>query len=290
MRQSIRFCSECGKQIRPDNDFCTNCGAPIDTSIHTEEEQSDNIKVYNKKYDNLKKHKKLISAIALLLIVLISIFAVYSMNSKSNLQKQLQGGWRTSDTMSIYTYKLDFSPLQANLYSGVGDFATTLIGAYDYKVISGSKVKINGKTFSVNFNSDRSEMTLSPAIINDTWDQSAQTWEAGLIFSQSTTGSTATIATTESAGESLPIQKSTIESQSNETRSTSTVSTTTEKLNDNAFPKQHIVVAGDSLFSIAKMYYGSGDSNYIQLIIDANELSSQAISVGDELTIPSPDD
>lgn len=266
------------------------CGASIDSSTHNQEEQSSNIKVRNKKYNNLKKHKKLLSAAILLVIILIFVFAVYNMNSKNYLQKQLEIGWRTSDTMSIYTYKMDFTALQVNLYRGVGDFDTTFIGTYDYKVLSGSKVRINGKTFSVDFNSDMSEMTISPAIIDDTWDQSSQTWEAGLIFSRPTTGTLATKATTEAAGESLPTQKSTMESQSNETTSTSTVSTATEKLVDNAFPKQHVVVAGDSLFSIAKMYYGSGDTHYIQLIKDANELSSDAIAVGNKLTIPSPDD
>ena len=53
-----------------------------------------------------------------------------------------------------------------------------------------------------------------------------------------------------------------------------------------SLPTTYTVVSGDTLFRIASYFYGTGDAYYIQLIKDANGLTSNDIAVGVVLKIP----
>lgn len=67
--------------------------------------------------------------------------------------------------------------------------------------------------------------------------------------------------------------------------------TTTDEAGDvkkENLPGKYIVKEGDTLFTIAAKYYGEG-GKYSE-IMDANELTSESIEVGQELTIPKLED
>lgn len=53
------------------------------------------------------------------------------------------------------------------------------------------------------------------------------------------------------------------------------------------FPKEHIVVAGDTLSKIANKYYGNGDAEHYLFIAKSNNIANpNIISVGQKLIIP----
>jgi LysM repeat protein len=66
------------------------------------------------------------------------------------------------------------------------------------------------------------------------------------------------------------------------TEGTTTVATTTAPTGQIT----HVVVSGDSLWGLAKKYYGSGTQTYIDLIKEANNLTSDDLYVDQVLIIP----
>ena len=61
--------------------------------------------------------------------------------------------------------ELDFSKdkIEYNFISGYSWLNST-IADYDYKIISPSKIKIKGKTYKIEFNEDKTMMTITPAL------------------------------------------------------------------------------------------------------------------------------
>lgn len=72
-----------------------------------------------------------------------------------------------------------------------------------------------------------------------------------------------------------------------ETTPTTTVATTTTAAGVTVqLPTTHTVVSGDALFSIAKKYYGTATQDLVDLIKQANNLTSDNLQVGQVLQIP----
>ena len=51
-------------------------------------------------------------------------------------------------------------------------------------------------------------------------------------------------------------------------------------------PADYVVKSGDTLYRIALYFYDSGDAYFLQLIRDANGISSDALFVDQKLVIP----
>jgi LysM repeat protein len=96
---------------------------------------------------------------------------------------------------------------------------------------------------------------------------------------ETTTAATTTLATTV-ATTTMPNGTTT---QATTTQATTTLATTTTAPSGQI---EHTVVAGDSLWSISKKYYGSGTQTYINLIKNANNMTSDTIYAGQTLIIP----
>jgi LysM repeat protein len=96
-----------------------------------------------------------------------------------------------------------------------------------------------------------------------------------------------TTSTTSGGSETTGSQTSEPSATTNGTSASTTAPTTTASFEVLA---NHEVVAGDSLWGIAKKYYGSGSVENIQRIMDANgmtgDMDKQVIKVGEVLIIP----
>lgn len=61
---------------------------------------------------------------------------------------------------------------------------------------------------------------------------------------------------------------------------------TTEEAPENSGGSTHVVSAGDNVYRIAMRYYGSGSAENVSKILEANGVSADSLSVGQELVIP----
>ncbi len=100
----------------------------------------------------------------------------------------------------------------------------------------------------------------------------------------STTTTLASTSITTSATTGSTVTTGSETSQTAGTSATTTPSTSGSGLI--TLPTKHTVVAGETLSSIAKKYYGSADPIYYTAIMEANSMANTNIMPGDVLTIP----
>lgn len=150
------YCSKCGNKIEKDSVFCGKCGKSIKENKAT------------KKIDLSFIKKKLFIIPCVVIIVAFIIYLIIFNIGKSNLSSNLLSDWyrvETRDSGSIYKLELDFSKdkIEYNFISGYSWLNST-IADYDYKIISPSKIKIKDKTYKIEFNEDKTMMTITPAL------------------------------------------------------------------------------------------------------------------------------
>ncbi len=94
---------------------------------------------------------------------------------------------------------------------------------------------------------------------------------------QSTTAQTTTLATTTTTATTTATTKAT---------TTATTTATTQSTSVSGLPTTYTVVSGDSLYKIAKKFYGEANQTVYDLIMEANNMTSDRLQVGQVLTIP----
>lgn len=152
------FCSKCGNKIKDGSTFCGKCGHPINSKD----------KNTNKKINISFLKNKLFIVVSAIVIAIIVIYLIIFNIGKSNLSKELLRDWsrvETGDSGSLYELELDFSKdkIEYNFISSISWLNNT-ISTFEYKVISPSKIKIKDKTYKIEFNKDKTMMTITPAI------------------------------------------------------------------------------------------------------------------------------
>lgn len=95
-------------------------------------------------------------------------------------------------------------------------------------------------------------------------------------------------STTESLTEDTTESETSIEdtTETSETQATTKATTKATTQANAGLPTTHTVKSGDTLYSIAKKYYGSGTPANITRIKNANNLTSDNLQIGDVLKIP----
>lgn len=187
------FCSKCGKEINASIAFCPYCGQPTGLSaaqpvvsepIKTEQIETAVQPIYipENNYAPVvpvaapkKKRLGLILGItipAVILVLAIIIGAVLSMGgglfgpSKADLQKQLLRDWSRVETGSgsTYTLRLDFTSDEIK-YIFDGSYIDRTIATYDYEVVDGDTIKVEGfGNVEVEFNDEKTMMIFTPSI------------------------------------------------------------------------------------------------------------------------------
>lgn len=162
--QVNKVCPNCGEELLSDSDFCVKCGTKIEENQPTPESDS--------KISFLAKHKKKIfSIVGAIVTVFLIVFVVNSIQA-SNLKKQLMRDWEKveGDKGSYIICILDFSDDEIEYRVETGyRWMDTTIATYDYKVVSGNKIKVNRfgndwETVEIEFNDDKTMMTVTPAL------------------------------------------------------------------------------------------------------------------------------
>lgn len=152
------YCSKCGNKIDKGSTFCGKCGKPINNETNNNSKGS--------KLSILKRKQIIIPFIIVIIIVLV--YGIVFNIGKSNLSNELIKDWsrvETGDSGNLYKVELDFSKdkIDYNFISSYA-FLNSTLTTFEYKVVSPSKIKIKDKTYKIEFNEDKTMMTITPAL------------------------------------------------------------------------------------------------------------------------------
>lgn len=162
--QVKKICCNCGSEISECAVFCSKCGERYGAEQPTYEAKGDDLNTF-------VKHKNKVIGAALAVVAVIVIMCIYNSVQISNLKKQLLRDWeRVESTGSTYyTLGLDFSGNEIDYtFDSSYSWLDSTIATYEYKVISGDKIKVkrygSWDTFKVEFNEDKEMMIITPAV------------------------------------------------------------------------------------------------------------------------------
>lgn len=196
------FCSKCGKEIENTSSFCPFCGqpaaaaqpaptyenaqmpneyprsAPQETPAQYPQgqpapyQQVNYVPQYTPQPAPKKSNKGLILAIVLPCVAVFIVIAILLSsfiskgNEKAQLQEQLLRDWSRveSNDGTYYTLRLDFDDDEIE-YIFDSTYVDRTIATYDYEVVSGDTIKVEGfGTVKIKFNDDKTMMTFTPSI------------------------------------------------------------------------------------------------------------------------------
>lgn len=175
------FCEKCGAAIPDGSQVCPECG---ENPRLTEPDMESNKEVIvyasmSKAVPTAKKKKIpvqlwVVAGILALLVVAISIINAVQV---SNLKKTLEKEWYTSYESILQVLEFDDDEVEYRLETAFSWLNSTLFKGR-YKVVSGNKIKIENDddkwdTYKVEFNDDKTVMTISPAITDS---DSSEMW------------------------------------------------------------------------------------------------------------------
>lgn len=166
------FCTKCGEAIPDGSVVCPVCQANLKEENRTEQvlvyaSQKVEESVSESPVARKKPSKKVTGIVGVVVAILVIVFAVNEVQ-KSNLKKELLRDWLDADSSIIKVLDFSNGEVEYRLETGYSWMDTTL-GTYDYKVVSGNKIKIkrysdNYETFTIEFNDEKSMMMVTPAI------------------------------------------------------------------------------------------------------------------------------
>lgn len=80
------FCKKCGKELKEGNNFCTNCGKPVNEIVKNKKILEDKTEM---KKDNKKIAIKIMPPIIVIIIIAIIVFLVFKMNKDENIESNV---------------------------------------------------------------------------------------------------------------------------------------------------------------------------------------------------------
>ena len=166
------FCIKCGEVTLDDSKLCSVCNKSVGEVDDSEQavvyaSQSVKDSVPKKKIIKKKPSPKITGFITITIILAIIGLTVNEVQ-KSNLRKELLRGWVDVDDSILKVLDFSDDKVEYRLETSYSWMDTT-VGTYDYKVVSGNKIKIkmfgdNYETYTIEFNDEKSMLTVTPAI------------------------------------------------------------------------------------------------------------------------------
>lgn len=160
-----KICPNCGEKLPDDSVFCIKCGTKIDGDKPCIQQAA-------KAPNSSHRNKKIIILVLVIVIAIMLVLWIVNFVQALNLKKELMRDWYNveGEEGSYILCVLDFSDNEIE-YRVETSFAwmDTTIATYDYKVVSGNKIKVlrygdDWETITVEFSDDKRAMTVSPAL------------------------------------------------------------------------------------------------------------------------------
>ena len=154
-------CPRCGSVLSESNAFCPSCGEMIHSSYTTSGTPATTAKTD----PNRTRKIVIIASVCVVLIASLWLLSIYT--AKESLKKELMRDWSRveSGNGTYYTLELDFSEDEIE-YNFDSFYYDANIANCDYEVVSGNQIRVNGgaELYTIEFNSDRTMMTITPAL------------------------------------------------------------------------------------------------------------------------------
>jgi len=164
------FCLKCGEAIPDNSEVCPKCGAVLSAEdspavVYASQKQDMDSAAPPSAKKAVPKRFVLLGSI---IIAVVIVFLIISGVQKSALKTQLQKDWIDTDGTILKILEFSDSEVEYRLETGYSWMNTTVF-TNDYKLVSGSKIKINMygddyETYTIEFNDDKTIMTISPAV------------------------------------------------------------------------------------------------------------------------------
>lgn len=192
-------CPECGKEISDQATSCPNCGYPINNtkkemaenpqsnSDDAEVQQMEVVSVANSspelpKKKNTKRIILLIAAIACVCLVVFGFVRMQQGTAAKNLLSDMEGCWYRPYENIARTLEISSDEIIVSAKSGFDSVDEQAETYYlDVKGKNGDTIYASAyddayKEYTITFNDDKTEMTISPAILID---EESETWYYG---------------------------------------------------------------------------------------------------------------
>ena len=168
MEDDKMFCPKCGEAIQDSSTVCIKCGTDLSTGadgqtvVYASQKEPEIIGQPNAK----KKISKKVIIGSAFVVCIIAVILIVSVISSAILKNALVKEWYDIDGSIIKVLDIDEDKMETSL------------GTYEWKAISGNKIKIkrfNDKfeTFTIEFNDEKTMLKISPAITSvddsETW-------------------------------------------------------------------------------------------------------------------------
>lgn len=179
-------CPKCKEAIPDESQTCPKCGTELKMQTNEQAVVYASQAAVNNAQDNTSKKtaisrlsnsRKIVGVMIAVIIAVVAIFVVTSEIGKSNLKKTLQKAWLDTDGSILKVLEFSDDEVEYRLETGHSWLDMT-VDSWKYKVIGSNKIGINRygdayKTYTIEFNNDKTVMTIKPAVTNS---DSSENW------------------------------------------------------------------------------------------------------------------
>ncbi len=179
-------CPKCKEVIPDESRTCPKCGTKLKIQTDDQAVVYASQAAVNSAQDNtskktailrLPKSTKIVGVVIAVVTAIAAIFFVTNEIGKSNLKNTLQKAWLDTDGGILKVLEFSDDEVEYRLETGHSWLDMT-VDSWKYKITGSNKIGINRygdeyKTYTIEFNNDKTVMTIRPAVTNS---DSSENW------------------------------------------------------------------------------------------------------------------